>query len=108
HEVGCELDAFEFEFEYLTDGSHQSGLAEAGQSFEEDVAFAEDTDEHEAMKFFAAEQNAVELFKRFARQLCRWLQFFRLKYGVTHAKRSSCLFSTGGNNWAGRAFIPLF
>ncbi len=77
HEVGRELDALEIQLEDLADGADERGFAEAGQAFKQDVAAAQDADEHKAMKLLATEQNAVELFQSFAHQLGGRLQFFR-------------------------------
>ena len=65
HQVGRELNAFEIELQNLADGSDERGFAEAGQTFEQNVALAQNADEHEAVKFLATEQNAVELFQSF-------------------------------------------
>ena len=84
HQVGGELDAFEIELEDLADGPDQGGLAEAGQTFEQHVAAAQNADEHQAVKFPASKQNAVELFQDFADQVGGRLQFLRFENGVRH------------------------
>ena len=49
HKVGRELDALEIELEDLADGADERGFAEAGQTFQQNMAARENADQHEPM-----------------------------------------------------------
>ena len=70
HEVGGELDALEVKAHHVADGLDEGSLAEAGESFKEDVSACQDSGEDKAVEFRTAKQNGVQLlldiFQRFA------------------------------------------
>ena len=74
HQVGRELDAVEPEVQRLGQGAHETGLAEAGDALEQDVAIRQQADDRAVHDLLLAHDHLADLAAQAVatvRELCQ-------------------------------------